>query len=241
MAETGSERDVQTRMQAQISKADGRQPRRWRVPGTNQINSFGTRLNADSGGGEGCRGRMRSERTPCRDEEEKPAKGVCRVGVVGPTLASTAAVLTCSEIASTRSRQHDSGADESELSASSLTPCVCVPIPVDGVHDVLVVARRPGDRRECGERDQDGHQRLAPRGEARQSNEGCAVSRHTNGSIRGRCQRHIDISQTRCRSNASSSRRIAPPQCVVDCLTGAALRVVVDRVAHAPDPTSGSG
>ena len=49
---------------------------------------------------------------------------------------------------------------------------VCVrPATVDDVRDVLEVASRPGDRPECGEHDQHGHQRLAPRSRARHLND----------------------------------------------------------------------
>jgi hypothetical protein len=49
---------------------------------------------------------------------------------------------------------------------------VCVGLAaVDDVRNVLEVASRPSDRRECGEHDQQGHQRLAPRSGTRQMND----------------------------------------------------------------------
>lgn len=95
----------------------------------NQIKSFGTRLNAGSTGGKGCRRATGSGRTLYRDREEKAAERACRVGVPGPTIASTAAVLTCSVIAWTLSLQQNSRSDESGLSALTLGACVSVPLP----------------------------------------------------------------------------------------------------------------
>ena len=110
--------------------ADSRRPRRWRpAQHGNQIKSFGTRLKAGSGGGKGCRRATGSGRTLCRDREATAAERACRVDVLGPTFASTAAVLTCSEIACTLSLQQDSRSDESGSSASTLGACVSVPLP----------------------------------------------------------------------------------------------------------------
>ena len=95
----------------------------------NQIKSFGTRLNAGSVGGKGCRRATGSGRTLYSDREEKAVERACSVGVPGPTLASPAAVLACSEIAWTLSPQQDSRFDESGLPASTLRACVSVPRP----------------------------------------------------------------------------------------------------------------
>lgn len=95
----------------------------------NQIKSFGTRLNAGSAGGKGCRRATGSGRTLYSDREEKAVERACSVGVPGPTLASPAAVLACSEIAWTPSPQQDSRSDESGFPASTLGACVSVPLP----------------------------------------------------------------------------------------------------------------